>query len=347
MYYDQYQNHKWARNLAHARHLLESNRFQAFYCGQDLPDGDVYPGMRVMAAYWISVEHEMKMRLDLLVKGSGHPEWHTAPPILEQRDLFLDRFLEDMRTLVSREGLAPTTWIDELSVSGMDTPQGWADDMRAWQETSQGALEAGGPIPPDVVEAWLRSCLRSVANYNRYLIWGAVVAAALMQNGGPEALRAAVDATTAEFMWEISREFYVRVLPAAGFQDLNDLMELGLRGMYSDQYYVSGQEREDGEDVIKESILKNCELAGVFQRVAEWNGLPVTALGYAVCRYCEVHGEATMLMTIPPMYAPSYRRVRSIGMDDVPCLFELRLSPADDMERLMTVHGKVFGTNEP
>jgi len=173
-----------------------------------------------------------------------------------------------------------------------------------------------------------------------------VVAAAVVKEGGQEALRAVVDATAEEFMWEISREFYVRVLPAAGFEDLDDLMELGLRGMFSDQYYVSGQEREEGEDLIKESILKNCELAGVFRRVAEWNGWPVTTLGYGVCRYCEVHGEATMLMTIPPMYAPAYRRVRSIGIDDTPCLFELRMTPADDMERLMIVHGKVFREGE-
>jgi hypothetical protein len=299
-----------------------------------------------MAAYWISVEHEMKMRLNLLLAGAGHPEWRDDPQILEQRDLFFGRFRDDMRELVSREGIAPAGWIDELLAAGIDTPPNWADEMRAWQDASQGALEAGGPIPVKVVEAWLHSCLRSVANYNLYLIWGAVAAAALVREGGPEALQAAVDATSEEFMWEISREFYVRVLPAAGFEDLDDLMELGLRGMYSDQYYVSGQEREEGEDLIKESILKNCELAGVFRRVAEWNGWPSTALGYGVCRYCEVHGEATMLMTIPPMVAPAYRLVRSIGMDDVACLFELRMTPADDMERLMAVHAKVFGTSE-
>jgi hypothetical protein len=77
--------------------------------------------------------------------------------------------------------------------------------------------------------------------------------------------------------------------------------------------------------------------------VAEWNGLPKTALGYAVCRYCEVHGAATMLITIPPMYRPEYRRIRSVGMDDTECLFELTLTEADDMERLMSAHGRVFG----
>jgi hypothetical protein len=170
-----------------------------------------------------------------------------------------------------------------------------------------------------------------------------VVAAVLVKRDGDAALRAAIDATTEEFMWEISREFYVNVMPSVGFEELGDVMELGMRGMYSDQYYESGEEQEDGESTVKQSLLKNCELAGIFHRIAEWNDLPKLALGYGICRYCEVHGEATMLITMPPMYSPAYRRVESLGMDDITCKFELTLTPADDMERLMSVHAKVFG----
>ena len=346
MHYDEFHNHKWARNLAHARRLEQAGQWEPFYRGEDLADGDVYPGMRVMAAYWVSVEHEMMMRLEMLLTGGEHPEWRDDTELLEQRDDFVGRFLEDMSTLVEREGIVSPERFDNVVVTCLEMPEDWAGPMRGWQQESEAALESESSLPPALVETWFDSCLRSVANYNYYLIWGAVAAAALVKRDGDEALRAAVDATAEEFMWEISREFYVRVLPAAGFEDLDDLMELGLRGMYSDQYYVSGEEREEGENTIKESILKNCELGGVFQRVAEWNGLPATALGYGVCRYCEVHGEATMLMTIPPMFAPSYRRVRSIGMDNEPCLFELTMAPADDMERLMSVHARVFGETE-
>jgi hypothetical protein len=343
MHYDEYHNHKWARNLSHARNLLEEEQSETFYRGEDLPDGDVYPGMRLMAAYWVSVEHEMKMRLEMLLEGGRHPEWREDPELLAQRDLYVKRFLDDMRELVSREGIVPPERMDNLVAAGLETPEGWAGRMCSWQEASEAALEAGESLPAELVETWFDFCLRSVANYNRSVIWGGVVAAALVKREGADALGAAVDATAEEFMWEISREFYVDVLPAVGFEDLGDLMELGMRGMYSDQYYVAGTEREEGEKTVKESVLKNCELAGIFHRVAEWNGLPATALGYGICRYCELHGEATMLITIPPMYAPSYRRARSIGMDGEPCLFELTMTPADDMERLMSVHARVFG----
>lgn len=345
MHFDEFHNHKWARNLAHARRLLESRHLETFYRGEDLPEGDVYPGVRLMAAYWVSVEHEMKMRLRMLLEGSGHPEWREDADLLAQRDLFFDRFLDDMRALVAREGIVSPARIDALVDAGYDTPPDWAETMVGWQEASEAALTAGA-FPPELAEIWIDACLRSVANYNRYLIWGGVVAAAIYRRDGADALRAAVDATADAFMWDISREFYVHVLPSVGFQELDELMELGLRGMYSDQYYTTGQERETESGVVKQSILKNCELGGVFQRVAEWNGLPKTALGYAVCRYCEVHGAATMLITIPPMYHPEYRRRRSVGMDDTECVFELTLTEADDMERLMTVHERVFGDAE-
>jgi hypothetical protein len=345
MHYDEYHNHKWARNLTHARRLTEQGQFETFYNGEDLPEGDVYPGMRLMAAYWVSVEHEMKMRLEVLLHGGGYPEWRDDPEVQGQLDLFVSRFLEDMRELVVRDKIVPPERFNTMVAAGFDTPDDWSQQMVTWQEKSESGLQDDA-IPPEVVEAWFDSCLRSVANYNRYLIWGGIVAAALLKRDGELALRDAVDATSENFMWDVSREFFVNVLPAAGFEDLGDLMELGLRGMYSDQYYISGEEREDGENLVRESILKNCELAGVFHRVAEWNDLPKLALGYAVCRYCEVHGEATMLITIPPMYSPSYKRIRSIGIEDEPCIFELTMAPADDMERLMSTHAKVFGTDE-
>lgn len=342
MHYSEFHNHKWAKNLAYGRALLDRGDVETFYQGEELPENDVYPGVRLMSAYWVSVEHEMRMRLRMLLEGSGHPEWRQDTELLSQRALFVDRFLDDMRALVAREKIVPPERIDALVEGGYDTPDDWAAQMKAWQTASKEALTSG-EFPGELIETWFDTCLRSVANYNHYLIWGAVVAAAIHQREGADALRATVDATAEAFMWDISREFYVHVLPAAGFQELDELMELGLRGMYSDQYYLSGEEREIEGGTVKQSILRNCELGGVFQRVAEWNGLPKTALGYAVCRYCEVHGAATMMITIPPMYHPTYRRVRSVGMDDTECLFELTLLEADDMERLMSVHARVFG----
>jgi hypothetical protein len=345
MYYDEYHNHKWAKNLGHARRLLSAGQLELFYRGEELPDGDIYAGMRVIAAYWVSVEQEMPLRLRSLLRGADHPEWEEDPALLAETQRYLDRYLADMRELVVREGIAPPERLDALVARGLATPAGWADAMRRWQEASEAALAAGA-FPPDLVEAWFDSCLRSVANYNRYLIQAAVCAAALVKQGGGEALAAAVDATAEEFKWDVSRAFFADVLPAAGFEDIGDLMELGMRGMYADQYFKSGPEREVGEDTVRQSTLFNCELAGICWRVAEWSGLPRLALGYGICRYCEAHGEATMMITMPPMLAPGYRRVQSLGMDGVSCIFELTTTPADDMERILMVQERVFGAVE-
>ena len=345
MHYYEYHNHKWAKNLAYARQLLAQGDQETFYRGEDLPEGDVYPGMKVMSAYWISVEHEMIMRKAMLVKGAGKENWDESPGILSQLEEFSSRFLEDMSELSKTNGIVPPERVLQFK-DNHHLPGSWIEELKGWQEKSEGALESGGNIPEDLIEAWFDSCLRSVYNYNFFLIYGGILAADLVKEGGETALKAAIDQVAEEFKWEISKEFYVNVMPAVGFEDLGDLMELGMRGMFSDQYYVSGEEQEHGEGTIRHSRLLNCELAGIYWRCAEWNGLSKTALGYGVCRFCEAHGEATMEVTIPPMYAPAYRRVESLGLDDTTCVFELILTPADDMERIMTVQAKIFGESE-
>jgi hypothetical protein len=342
MHFYEYHNHKWAKNLAHARQLQAKGDYETFYRGEDLPDDDVYPGMRVMAAYWISVEHEMKMRMGLLLKGAGQEGWAVDPDLLAQRDEYAGRFLEDMRLLVKDNEIVSVERLGGLAGEGWELPENWQETITGWQQASENAL-TDGAIPDGLVESWFDSCLRSIYNYNFYLIWGGVNAAKLVKDGGEEALKAAVDAVAEEFKWEISKEFYVNVMPSVGFEDLGDVMELGMRGMFSDQYYKSGEEEERGEQTIKRSLLMNCELAGIYWRCAEWNDLEKTALGYGCCRFCEAHGEATMEITMPPMYSPGYRRVESLGMDEKTCVFELVLTPADDMERLMMVQEKVFG----
>jgi hypothetical protein len=344
MHYDEFHNHKWAKNLKHARKLFSKNNIETFYRGEDLPEGDVYPGMRVMAAYWVSVEHEMKMRLTTLLEGAGHLDWLEDAEILTQRDEFVSRYVDDMCELAVRDNIVSPDRIDTLA-SSMDLPKGWREQMQEWQRQSEEQV-ATGEMDADLVESWFDSCLRSVMNYNYYLIWGGCNAAALVKREGADALTKAVDASAEGFKWEISKEFYVNVMPSVGFEDLGDVMELGMRGMYSDQYYKSGEDQEDGEVVTKHSQLMNCELAGIYFRAAEWNGHQKTALGYGICRYCEAHGEATMEISIPPMYSPAYRRIESLGMDDKTCDFELVLTPADDMDRLMMVQAKVFGVEE-
>ena len=118
MYYDEFHNHKWAINLKHARQLLAENRLDAFYHGEDLPGGDVYPGMRVMAAYWTSVEHEMKLRCKTLLRGANHPEWMDDPELVAQGQDFHARYVADMKELAVRHGIVPVERIDALAARG-------------------------------------------------------------------------------------------------------------------------------------------------------------------------------------------------------------------------------------
>jgi hypothetical protein len=345
MCFDEFHNHKWARNLKHARELLNQNRVNEFYQGEDLPDGDVYPGMRVMAAYWTSVEHEMKLRRKTLLKGANHVDWETDPELVGQATEFHQRYVADMKELVVRNGIVPAERIDALAAKGWETPSDWAPVMRERQKKSLEQIETGN-LEPEIIEAWFDSCLRSVSNYNRYLIWGGVNASALIRRDGKDALKNAVDAMSETFMWEISKEFFATVLPAAGFEDIGDLMELGLRGMFADQYYVKGEDREIGETTIRTSILKNCELAGIYRRVEQWTNLPPFSLGYGICRFDEVHGQATMMITMPPMVSPQYKLLKSLAMhpEATECVFELTTIPADDMQRILMVQEKVFGS---
>ena len=163
MHFYDYHNHKWSKNLSHARQLLARGDHETFYRGEDLPEGDVYPGMRVMAAYWISVEHEMTMRQAMLVKGAGKDSWDDAPEILAQLEDFSGRFLEDMAALSVDKGIVAEERITKLKDS-RQLPESWIGDLKGWQAASEDALEAGEEIPEDVIEAWFDSCLRSIYN---------------------------------------------------------------------------------------------------------------------------------------------------------------------------------------
>lgn len=344
MYYDEYHNHKWAVVLKQARELAQSGEWQAFYGGLDLPDGDVFPGVKVCLAYWISVEHEMKLRMRILLKGAEAEAWEHDPVLIENAQRYHDRFVSDMAELTARYGLLKSDQFDQIQARGWETPEDWTQVLREKQQQTEAQIESGR-VEPELVDWWLSECIRSVSNYNRYLIWGGVNAAELVKQRSAAGLQEAVDRVAEEFMWEVSREFFVRVMPAAGFEDLGDLMELGLRGMYADNYITKKPEIGEGEKTIRTSLLHNCQLMGIYRRIEEWEGLPATSLGYGICQFCEVHGQATMLISIPPMYAPTYRRLQSLGLstDAEYCEFELVTTPSDDMDRIFMVQQRLFG----
>ncbi len=274
MFYDEYQNHKWARNLAHARRLLAAGRVETFYRGEDLPDGDVYPGMRVIAAYWVSVEHEMPLRLPVPAAGRrasgmgarrGRPGGDTGlfRPVPGRHARAGGQGIHcalpaDRRTGRPGAGHAHGLGRDDTRVAGGDGSA--AARRTAARRAGRGLVRL---LPAQ------RRQLQPLPDPGRR-----VARPGWCTRTGRMRWRPRWTPPAEDFMWEVSRAFFANVLPAAGFEDIGDLMELGLRGMYADQYYRAGAEREAGEATIRQSILKNCELAGIYWRVAEWSGLP-------------------------------------------------------------------------
>ncbi|MBU0927462.1 MAG: hypothetical protein KKA67_06910 [Spirochaetes bacterium] len=348
MNYSEFHDHKWARNVELALGYWKRGEYEKLYRGDQVAERDYFPGLRVMGAYWASVEHEMPLRLSTFLRGAGHPDWLDGqslsgdPEVARKATEYFGRFLADMAELAGRMGEGVGPLVARLSAASIGMPDDWASTMSGLQRRGEAAV-AAGDFPRGLLDEWLAICLRSVADYNRYLVAGATAAAAVLKRDGPVALRAAVDATSEDFMWDVSRAFFATALPKAGFEDIGDLMELGLRGMYADQYFHSEPEVQDGEATLRTSVLENCELAGVYAAVEAWEGLPPRSLGYAFCRYCEAHGLATMMITMPPMVSPGYRLLRSLGLHGEPCRFELRTSPADDMPRILAVQERVFG----
>lgn len=75
MDYDGFHNHKWAKNLALALGYWKRGDYAKLWRGDQLSEHDFFPGVRVMSAYWASVEHEMPLRLSTFLHGAGHEDW--------------------------------------------------------------------------------------------------------------------------------------------------------------------------------------------------------------------------------------------------------------------------------
>lgn len=350
MHYDEFHDHKWAKNLSLAVGYWKRGEWEKLWRGEQLAEHDWFPGLRVISAYWASVEHEMPIRLATLLRGAGLPGLPREPAVAARVAGYVGRFLDDMEELARRAGDGLPGIVAAVVGAPLGMPADWAETMRALQAESEaalaGAAAGGGGFPRGLLDRWLGLCARSVANYNRFLIAEATCAAEIVRRGGDRALRDAVTATEGEFMWEVSRAFFASALPKAGFEDIGDLMELGMRGMYADQWFHQEPERVEGETTVRESVLENCELAGVHAAVERWEGLAPLSLGFGFCRYCEVHGLATMMITMPPMVSPRYERLASLGIDGEACRFRLTTVPADDMPRILEVQEKVFGAVE-
>jgi len=345
MNFDEFHNHKWAKVLKHACDLWEDEYYQELYYGEDLPDGDYFPGLKVMTAYLVGMEGEMPLHVELLLKGAGHPEWKEEPEIVQQAEEYFQRFLDDKRMLIQREKILQIEQFDKMLERGLNLPDDWHESMQEWQQDSEEAIE-NDEFSQELLELWLEFCLRSVLNYNRHLIKSAVIASAIYHRLGADVLCSAVEATTEEFMWRSCWTIYNDAMPKAGLEELSDMLDLNNHGMMLDQWFDPPEETREGEVECRRNTIKNCQYYGVYRTVAEWNNHPPLSLGCAICHYCEAHGRATLQLTMPPTISLQYRRIQSWGLDGKPCIFELKTKPADDLERLEQALERVFGKQD-
>ena len=103
MDYDGFHNHKWAKNLALALGYWKRGDYAKLWRGDQLSEHDFFPGVRVMSAYWASVEHEMPLRLSTFLHGAGHEDWLSDPEVKAKCDLYVSRYLGDMAEIAHRD----------------------------------------------------------------------------------------------------------------------------------------------------------------------------------------------------------------------------------------------------
>ena len=342
MFYNEYHTHRWAKNLAHARKLYDTGQYEKLYLGENLKDNEVFPGLRAMAAHWAGMEQEMPLRLKMLIKGTRRPDFLADKEINSQTMVYADRFVGDMMEIVLRDNICSPDRVQLIKEKGLSIPEDWGDQMRKLQADTEKAMKSYR-ISSQIFESWLDTCLRSIANYNRYIAQSAVITSLFVLKNGENTLKTAIDATAEEFMWEVSRSFYTNVLPNAGITDIQDQIDTIFRGTNSDRSIVMGEETQDGKKTIRRSILKNCMLFCIYQTVAEKYRLQIRSVGYGICRFCEAQGQANAMISQPSNVQVSYQRVQSLAIENRACTFDLITIPGNDTARVQKVQEKVFG----
>ncbi len=350
MNYPERHNHKWAANLFEARRRFDLHQSQApadasrtierLFAG-DFEARPVFPGLKLLATFWIAEEHEMKERFRVLQEALGDPSPDTRRELVERYSL---AYVEDVKFLVRDRGLLPGLELNELQAVQLGPD--WPSRLANLKAEAEERVRAGS-MPEHALERWFTFCLGSIISYAHSLVSQAVLAGTYVRLNGPRALEDALRGSYEPFGWDINRLFYRDILPRAGIEELSDITELGTYGMLADQEAGTPRQWQEGEGddavTIKESYMLTCQLYGIFSTVETWMELPVSSLTPAYCPYCVGHGEKTILLVVPPSQRPTYTQVEGLGYGQERCAFRLKLEPGEDMERVMEAQVRIFG----
>lgn len=340
LHYRKKHNHRWAENLSAAKKAFESGNFEVFYRG-DLQASFQYPGMKIMGAFWVAENMEMKERLSihldvLPVNDEGEYEKLSVK--------YYEWFIEDFKKLAKSNSLfgdEDIASLVDLAAKNELSDFDWESKITSLQAESE-----SGEIKPELLKEWFFFCGRFILSYARNLIRQGVRTALYVQQNGKEALEKAIAPTIEYFSWKINRVFFNEAMPRTGFSDLGDIVGLGAYGMLSDQEVGQGSEIINGEVTEKRSILKTCQLYGFIDSVATFMGLEKGATSGAYCPFCVGHGRTTMHFVVPPDRTVKYSLETGLGYHGDKCTFLLETIPGEDDARCDEATAKIFG-DEP
>lgn len=354
--YPQLHCHKWAWNLgeARARHVAaerawsEGREAEAKQALRQMYYGNferqpVFPGLKILASFWISERAEMGFRLSVLSQVLGVDLESSS------RDLFEELFSEyvDDAVRLAEEGglLGPGAGEFIRSYKPGIGFEDCPEELERLKRSTEEAIELGNP--GDLYFRWASFCMKAILSYAANLIRQAVIAGMYVNQNGAHALEEALRPTYESFGWDVNRMFYGEVLAKMGVSDLNELVDLGTYGMLADQESLPPREWTEGEEgttKYKESYFLTCQLYGIYSTVERKLGLQPGTLAAAYCPYCVGHGEKTMFLVVPPDQKPTYVLTEGLAYGGEKCSFRLRLEPGDDMARVEEAQRRIFGT---
>lgn len=343
-YFREEQNHRWAHNLAAAKKYFLEGKLKEFYSG-DLDAEFKYPGMKILGAFWVAENMEMRERLSIhldVLNLANEQEY------VDKSNEFFELFIKDFEAFGNKYELYCDKCLTELFTYAREKSpldDDWATEIADLQSRSDQMVESN--VADDkLLHEWLLFCGRFILGYARNLIRQGVRTALYVKYNGKEALIKAIEPTIEYFSWQINRLFYNVAMPQTGFSDLADIVSLGSYGMLADQAVDPSKDKVEEGKTYKYSYLTTCQLYGFIDSCADMLGVEKHSTTHAYCKYCVGHGRTTMHFVVPPDRTVKYYLDECLGEGDKRCTFTLETEPGEDDERCDQATMTIFG-DEP
>ncbi|MBI4834101.1 MAG: hypothetical protein HY811_04680 [Planctomycetes bacterium] len=347
--YPEFHSHRWARNLKEAGERAHNKtNLDLLYKGDFANPRKIFPGLKVMAAFWKSEEEMMRCRFDVMAEYAKMPELTQGKDFSENLKISFDKFIQDVKELVKRNKILPEKSLEEaIKANPPKTPDNWADILKQLFKDTEKAV-AEGNMPEELLNRWLIFCLQGIIAYNYGLIKQAVLCGLILKKHGEKKMDEIIEKSRDDYGWRLSRIFFREVFPAADITDMTDLQTLGRYGMFADQEVITEEkmppaDKKDTEPKVKTSQFLNCQEYSIFDTVFKLMKVPVNHAGVGMCAYCEEHGRKNTQLFVPPSMHPETKLLQALALGADKCIFETKLYPANDMERFMEAQNKVFG----